>query len=312
MIRELSARLQKTGEQVRLKKKLERDFGTVEAELKDASARLESLSAQLEKEKVDVEKLEGTSLTALFYSVLGNREQQLEKERQELLSAQLAYQQTKHQVNSLQGEQGNLHQKLNDLADIESQYDGLLSEKERLLLDSHHAATSELFALSEQTANVNAELLETTEAIIAGTDAVAGLKQVIKSLESAENWGTWDMLGGGLLATAMKHTRIDEAKIEINEVQEKISHFKRELADIQTQVNLQLEIGGFESFADYIFDGLIFDWIVQAKIEDSLEKARTAQEAVSSIVKVLEDQGNNIKGELAELQEKRAQLLERA
>jgi len=49
----------------------------------------------------DLDKLERTSLTALFYSVLGNREEQVEKEREELLNAQLQYQKTKFMEKSI-------------------------------------------------------------------------------------------------------------------------------------------------------------------------------------------------------------------
>jgi hypothetical protein len=122
MLEELSARLTKILEQKRLKKKLEQDLLRVEEEFQDKSTRLESLSTQLEEEKVDVEKLERASLTALFYSVLGSREHQLEKERQELLSAQLLYQQTKHQVDFLLQDREYLLQQLNNLKDVDSEY----------------------------------------------------------------------------------------------------------------------------------------------------------------------------------------------
>jgi len=108
MLQELSERLSIIIEQKRLKEKLEQDFLAVETELRDQLPRLYTLSSQLEKEKIDVEKLENVSLTYLFYSVLGSREQQLEKERQELLSIQLLYRQVKNQVEYLDQEKSRL------------------------------------------------------------------------------------------------------------------------------------------------------------------------------------------------------------
>src|SRR5512138_1130567 len=105
MLQELSSRFSKVAEQKRLKKKLEQDVNTVRAELEEKSAQFALLTTQLEKEKIDVEKLERTSLTALFYSVLGSLDEQLEKERQELLSVQLRYRQIQHQVEFLQQEE---------------------------------------------------------------------------------------------------------------------------------------------------------------------------------------------------------------
>lgn len=47
------------------------------------------------KEQTDVRQLESLSLTGLFYSILGSKEQQLEKERQEALRAQLCLDEAK-------------------------------------------------------------------------------------------------------------------------------------------------------------------------------------------------------------------------
>lgn len=312
MLQELSTRLSKAVEQRRLKQKLEQDLRSVESELQDKSARFAALSAQLEKEKVDVEKLERTSITSVFYSVLGSREDQLDKERQEFLSAQLQYQQTKRQVEFLQQEQGSLVQRLDQLTGIEAEHGLLLSNKERLLRELNQPVAHKLLALSEQIAHRSSEANEIAEAIVAGNDVIAGLEKVIQSLESAENWGAWDIFGGGLLSTAVKHSRIDEARNEIGEVQAKMSQFRRELADVPKSVDLQIDIGELESFADFFFDGLIIDWIVQSKIVQSLERSETAKDRIIESVKELEDLREITQKKIREAEEKRAQLIERA
>lgn len=50
---------------------------------------METCLQEWTKEQTDVRQLESLSLTVLFYSLLGSKEQQLEKERQEALRAQL-------------------------------------------------------------------------------------------------------------------------------------------------------------------------------------------------------------------------------
>jgi len=310
MLQELGTRLSKVIEQKRLKQKLERDLFNVATDLQDKSTRLVSLSIQLEKEQIDVDKLERISLTALFYSVLSSREEQLEQERQELLSAQLRYQQAKRQVEYLQQEQNSLLQRLDELSGIEAEYEFLLSEKERLLRESNQPVASELLAFSEQIAHLNSEIKEITEASAAGNEVIVGLEQVIESLESAENWGTWDIFGGGLLSTAVKHSRIDNARNEISDVQIKMSQFKRELADVEKNVELQIDIGGLESFADFFFDSLIIDWIVQSKIVQSLERSETARDVIVKSVNELEDLKKIAQNKVRDIQEKRALLIE--
>ncbi|MBA4385370.1 MAG: hypothetical protein C0410_11590 [Anaerolinea sp.] len=311
MLEKLSARLTELDEQKRLKKKLELNLSSVQKDLKDKSSLLESLRIRLEKEKVDVEKLERTSLTVLFYSVLGSREQQLEKERQEMLSAQLQFQQTKYQVDFLEQEQISLTQQLGKIPDIDNEYLSVLSEKEKLLRQTNQPVANELIELDEKVANHKSEMKELGEAINAGKVVVSGLEQVIESLGSAESWGTWDMLGGGFISTAIKHSRIDEARNGILFVQTKMSQFRRELADVEKTIDLTINISEFNTFADYFFDDLIFDWIVQSKIVDSLNRSRQAKESIDKIINSLEDQCKVTQSKADELQEKRVQLVER-
>lgn len=311
MLEKLSNRLTDLVEQKRLKTKLEQNLSSVQKELEDKSTLLESLRIRLEKEKVDVEKLERTSLTALFYAVLGSHEQQLEKERQEMLSAQLQFQQTKYQVDFLEQEQISLSQKLGNLPDVEYEYLSVLSEKELLLRKLNQSAANELIELDEKAANHKSEMKEIGEAIKAGKEVSSGLDQVIESLGSAEGWGTWDMLGGGLISTAIKHSRIDDARNGILHVQSKMSQFKRELSDVEKTIDLSINISEFSTFADYFFDDLIFDWIVQSKIVDSLERSRQAKESIDKIIIRLENQYKVSQSKVEELQEKRVQLVER-
>jgi len=310
MLPELSTRLIEIAEQKRLKVKLEQDLRSVEKEFQEKSSKLESLRKQLDKEKVDVEKLERSSLTVLFYSVLGSREQQLEKERQEMLSAQLVYQQTKHQVDYLKQEQNNLSQQLSKLRNVDSEYLSVLSEKDRLLRQSDQSIAKELSEIDERVANQKSEMKELGEAIKAGKEVVSGLEHVIESLKNAESWGIWDLLGGGLLSTAIKHSKIDEARNGIYIVQTKMSRFRRELADVEKTIDLTINIGELATFADYFFDDLIFDWIVQSKIVDSLERSVLAKDSIDKTIDKLENHYKVSQSKVKELHDKRAHLIE--
>ena len=164
--------------------------------------------------------------------------------------------------------------------------------------------------LPSMPAEVPEKLPEIGEAVAAGNEAVASLEQVINALESAADWGTWDILGGGLLSTAVKHSRIDQARSSIDEVQESMSRFKRELVDVQQSVDLQINLREIDVFADYFLDGIIFDWIVQSKILDALERCRQAKGRIAQVVKELGALGQSAQGEVKYLTEKRARLIE--
>ena len=309
MLPELNKRIQEIEEQKRLKEKLQQTLKKLGVDLASETARLEQLSRTLEKEQVDVNRLEKTSLTALFYSVLGSREDQLQKERQELLAVQLHYQQCKHQLDNLRRERESILAQLQPLLNLQSEYQRVMVEKERILTQSNDPVARDLIEISTRCANLNADIKESGEAIAAGNEVVTGLDQVLDSLLRASNWGTWDMLGGGLLVTAAKHNAIDEAREGIHQVQSRLSSFRRELADVRASIDLRIDISDFESFADYIFDGLIADWVVQSRIDDSLDRARKARRAVDQAVEKLEGMKTNANNELRKWEEKRNDIL---
>jgi hypothetical protein len=312
MLADTSNQLNQVIEQRRHKQKLEQDLRQVERSLEVKSELLDRLEQQLKKEQVDVEQLERLSLTSIFYSILGSRDQQEEKERQEVLAAQLKYEQAKRLVDALRVDQAQLEAQLHEMRGVDDDYASLLAAKERLLRQANPQIAEQLIRLSEQIANHNAEKREIDEAMAAATDVLASLDQVNSALESAEGWGTWDMLGGGLLSTAIKHSRIDEAREAVHTAQAKMSRFTRELADVQRSTDLKIEIGGLDTFADFFFDGLIVDWIVQSKIQNSLQQSRLAGKRIAKTVEDLGALRVKVLSQAQSLNAQRAAIIEQA
>lgn len=312
MLSEIGERLTQTIEKKRLKEKIEQDLNQVKQSLLEKTKIMETLEKQLRREQVDVERLERLSLASLFHTVLGSREQQVEKERQELLAAQLKYQQAKRAVEDLRADQADLAARLEDLRGVEDDYAALLARKEDLLRQSRPEVTAELMRLSEEIANRQAETREIDEAIAAARRVHASIGQVIDSLDSAESWGLWDMMGGGLLSTAAKHSEIDDARAAAAKAQADISRFTRELADVQRSLELNIDIGQLDVFADFFFDGLIMDWIVQSKIEASLEQAQQAQTKIAGAMHQLQSLRVRSLSNLVGLKQQRAGVIERS
>lgn len=137
---------------------------------------------------------------------------------------------------------------------------------------------------------------EVKEAIAAGEKALQGLTYAIQYLNKARNWGTLDMLGGGLLVTAAKRSNMNEALELIHGVQVWLRRFKRELSDVRIQEfsDMNIQMDSFTSFADYFFDNLIFDWVVQSKINCSLKGCEKVYSEVSKIVSQLKNSDNTL------------------
>lgn len=303
--------IQQAKEELGEAERLQRQLDLARQSLARERQALKSLDEQLHKEQQDVEKLEGLSLTGLFYTVLGSKEEQEQRERQEYLAARLKHARGKFSVQSLETEIADLEARLEHLAGARQRYEDLLSQKENLLAGQPGNAAQELLDLSEEIGENRQERREFTEAIQAGEQAISGLKRVRDAMQSARDWGVWDMLGGGLLSTAIKHSRIDDAQAEAYQVQELLRRFRRELADID-DLNREILTGidGFETFADFFLDGLIFDWIVQKKIDRSLDNTRKMIEKVHSLLRDLTSQQAQIDDQLHHMETQKRGLIE--
>lgn len=128
------------------------------------------------------------------------------------------------------------------------------------------------------------EMREINEAIQAGERALTSLRKAEEKLTSASNWGLWDIFGGGLISGIAKHNKMNEASSYMEEAKRNLTIFQKELRDVNGTYNLQLDIGGFLSFADFFFDGIIADYLVQTKIQDAKVQVRDAIQSVSGVL----------------------------
>lgn len=135
---------------------------------------------------------------------------------------------------------------------------------------------------------MNNELMkrEIQEAIIAGERALVSLKMAQDSLNSAKNWGIFDMLGGGLISTMIKHSKMDHASAYLEDAKRQLRTFQKEIRDVDVSLHFSIDRGDFLTFADYFFDGLIADYLMQAKIG---EARRQTDEAIHQVTILLND-----------------------
>lgn len=131
---------------------------------------------------------------------------------------------------------------------------------------------------------------------------IAQLKKVKSALNSAQNWGTWDMLGGSMITTMAKHEKMQQAQSYINKTQSLLSEFSRELGDIDSYVNIDLNISSFLGFADYFFDSFFIDWAVQSKIHSAQDKVDFTYNKVKGISEKLTVQYSQINNKKSDIQ----------
>lgn len=265
------------------------------------SARVRELEAVMRTEQADVDRLEGGSLAALFYQVTGQLDERMDKERQEAYAARVKYDTAAGELRAVEEDISRTEGELAALGDCEAEYERVLTEKRAAIKASGTAAGEEILDLEERDAYLESQKRELQEAYEAGLTARGTAGRVLDNLESAKGWGTWDLLGGGLIADLAKHGHLDEAQYEINQLQGQLRRFQTELADVTIQADVQVNVEGFLRFADYFFDGLLVDWVVLDGINQSREHILNTLSQIEKILSQLEDMMKVTEAEQAEL-----------
>ena len=125
---------------------------------------------------------------------------------------------------------------------------------------------------------------ERQEAIRAGERALSSLQDTQQYLGNARLWGIVDLFGGGGLTGLFKHSQLGKAQRSLERAKADLKSFQRELRDVYGLENIRIDISGFLTFADFFFDGIIADYLVQSKIRNARSQVQEAIEQVSRIL----------------------------
>lgn len=276
--------LRQLQEQVMRKTRLEAQRKELESQRQELSVRVRALEQQKLDEQTDVDRLEGHSLAAFFYGVIGKKEEMLSREREEAYAAKVKYDAAAQERSAVERDLTRTEAELDRLQGCEQRYRETLAAKAEAVKDSGTPRGTELLRLEERIAYLDSQKKELREAIAAGETALATTDGILSHLDSAEGWGTWDLLGGGMLTGLAKHSHLDEAQAQVEQLQVELCRFKTELADVTVQADLQVSVDGFLRFADYFFDGLFADWTVLDQINRSQAQVRTTRARIEQVL----------------------------
>lgn len=286
--------IQQAQEQMARKVHLERVVNSLADQRRELDRRIISLRVEMRDEQADVEKLERSSLTNFFYSLMGKLEDKLEIERQQAQAAAMKHDAAVRDLAALDADLSRYRQELYALAGCDRRYKQLIEDKRSLLKQAGSPVSDRILELTDQIGQCDRSIRELDEAVTAGRRAKSTANGVLSKLDTALDYSTWDMAGGGLFADLAKHEILDEAQDLVNTLQVDLRRFKTELSHVSVTADIQVTVDGFLHFADYFFDGLFVDWAVRDRI-------REAQSRVQSTVYQIEHVMNQLNVKRAEM-----------
>lgn len=291
-------------EQMERKRQLDAMLKDLRAQRQELTARVNELDKVRLEEQADVDRLEGRSLAAFFYGVIGKMDEKLTQERQEAYAARVKYDAAARELSAVEEDLRRKESEYRQLEGCEERYRQVLQEKAETLKAAGGETAGAILKLEERLAGLRSRRKELDEAEAAGRAALVTADEILSSLGSAHGWATWDMLGGGLVADLAKHSHLDSAQAAVEQLQVELRRFKTELADVTIDADLQVSIDGFLRFADYFFDGLFVDWAVMDRINQSQAAVEETRGRITAVLDRLNAMSDGAERESAETRER--------
>ena len=257
-----------------------------EDEVAKKTAELEKIK---QKEQLDVDKLEGKTIKALFFTLAGTKEEKLSQERQEAYVAAMKYDAAKRDLEGIVTDLRYCQEELNKLTDCEAEYEHLLEQKKSSIKQEASQRANEVMLLEREMANLEHEITELEEALDVGYKAFDLVDDIVKELEEAHNLADWDTFMDSFLIDMQKQEHIHNAQDLIQDLRHELRRFKTELADVNIEGDIQIEMDEFSQFADWFFDNIFTDWDIKAKIENSQAQAEDTRAQITNTINLLKD-----------------------
>ena len=302
--------LQQLKDKVTQKKRMETELLDLYVQQRDLTGAVAQLEKIKNSEQKDVDRLEGGSLAAFFYNVVGKMDEKLTKEKEEAYKAAVKYETAKEELDSVKSEILRREEAVKALQGCEVVYQTAFEEKLREVRTSGTAVAEQVMAVEEKLYQQECQKKELDEAILAGKQALSTVNAVLDSLDDAEGWATWDTFGGGgLLTDMMTHSQLDDAQEKINRLQVELRQLKTELADVEIHADIQVQLEEFLKFADWFFDGLFADWTVMDRIDESIGQVKHTKSEILAVIGKLEMKLESVEPKVLKLKEEREKLV---
>lgn len=235
-----------------------------------ASERVDALRLETQLEHDEADEWAGKGFLQLVLWLFGRLDERRDLESSQALAAAARLATAQAALDSLDRAISEAREGRPARGDVVGTLDGLRTVLARVDPDGHARAVS----LEQAAATAAAVLVEYDEAI-AAVERCAGSARVASSrLDSARNWGTYDIIGGGFIASSIKKTRVQEALGAIDATTAGIATVRRELADIPRAVSVPngLELDSSAWTFDVWFDNIFSDLNMQSRIAEAAGK----------------------------------------
>ena len=160
------------GAQLTYKKRLEAMLKELRAQEAPLSRKVAELEAVMIRERKDVDRLEGRSLSAFVYYALGKKEEKLDAERRQFYAARVKYDAAARELDAIRQDIEATEEDLQDLQDCEAKYAEALEQKRLAIEQAGLPESGEIITRNRTLNRLRCQERELEEALAAGNAAL--------------------------------------------------------------------------------------------------------------------------------------------
>lgn len=260
----------------------------VQGQLYELETQMGVLNLEWKQKNRRIDELKKRGISNFFLRLIGKYKKILKLQLLEAADIKSRFENKQLQVEEVKKRVLYMQEQQSECAGCERRYRELYEKRLNELLSKESAAKRDIEECRTWIMESERVQKELKEAMTAGNRVLNVLQSVEHSLNQAAGYGTWDIVGGGTIATMAKHSQLDDAKSKLNMVQSLMREFNKELKDVTVNLEIQIDTDGFAKFADYFFDGLVADIAMQNRIYDAKGSVVRSKDKINQVLRQLE------------------------
>lgn len=232
----------------------------------------------------DIGQLESFTIKRLFIEFLGDKESQLERERQQYLQLALKYRELKQTIKLMEYERDILQEKVNNLDKVQLKLNALIKARENLLKDVEKETKEKVIEINIKIDQKIRLITEIKEAKEIGYKIKEKLQRATDNLKKINTWSEIENFFSN--STPPKQNHLDNAQEDISAAQQLLIRLENELNDIW-QLPQQQQPSRYTTFLEDYNENLIIDWLLAGQIKNARHLLENTSDKVEIIIQRL-------------------------
>lgn len=302
-----SSELAKLQEQIDNEKHLLKDLAFWKAQLDQISDQARLSNNAYQKLSKEIGVLEGHGLKSIASRLTFQHKKLLARKREEAADFATQYEEALKQQKEPEEKIRFYENELLKIKGAKRRLEQIKQENLSALKKSAQAGGASASQLEREISELQNNATQLRKTLQSAQSAYATAEAILTYIESAEQAGRLDLYGGNIFTGMEKHQQLNRAKNLFSALSEQVKSFHGELANVHLQENPSLNTGSFLKFSDYVFDGVITDFIVLNRIRKSAQPVLQFRRQMEPVISSLRTQLSAVEKECAK---KEGQLLQ--